>query len=103
MLPNLKQHGALYPSLAHSKMIFEGVVIAAVVTGIFGLIDSVIQTRKNRKENKADHDTVMQEISKMGKNLGRSIDRVEKGVERTEKKIDSHIADHARGEFTKNV
>jgi hypothetical protein len=35
----------------------------------------------------------------MGKSLGISIDRVEKGVERTEAKIDEHIRDHAKGEM----
>ena len=84
-------------------MLFEGVVIAAAITAVGGIIDSLIQTRKNRKENKSDHDTVMREISAIGKSLGRSIDRVEKGLDRTEAKLDEHIADHARGEFTKRV
>lgn len=52
-----------------------------------------------RKENKNDHSVVTDKIDSLGKSLGISIDRVEKGVERTELKIDQHIADHARGEF----
>jgi len=51
------------------------------------------------EENKADHNFVVDKIETVAKGLGISIDRVEKGVERTEEKLDNHIRDHARGEF----
>lgn len=50
------------------------------------------------EENKADHNFVVDKIESLGKSLGISIDRVERGVERTEEKVDRHIADHARGD-----
>lgn len=49
-------------------------------------------------ENKADHNFVVDKIESLGKSLGISIDRVEKGVERTEAKVDQHIRDHAKGD-----
>lgn len=51
------------------------------------------------QENKSDHNFVVDKIETVAKSLGISIDRVEKGVERTEEKLDNHIRDHARGEF----
>lgn len=51
------------------------------------------------EENKNDHNFVVDKIETVAKSLGISIDRVEKGVERTEEKLDNHIRDHARGEF----
>jgi hypothetical protein len=80
----------------------------AVIVAIIGTIGAIAvaflesgrRTSKARwEENKADHNFVVDKIDTMGKTLGISIDRVEKGVERTEAKIDQHIADHARGEF----
>lgn len=64
------------------------------------LIESGRRTNKTRwEENKADHNFVVDKIEAMGKSLGISIDRVEKGVERTEAKIDEHIRDHAKGDL----
>ena len=51
------------------------------------------------QENKSDHNFVVDKIETVAKSLGISIDRVEKGVERTEEKLVNHIRDHARGEF----
>lgn len=74
----------------------ETVYVAAI-----GMVSAIIVAliEKGRRENKNDHNIVTDKIEALGKSLGRSIDRVEKGVERTENKIDLHIADHARGEF----
>jgi hypothetical protein len=56
-------------------------------------------SKQHWEENKADHNFVVDKIETVAKSLGISIDRVEKGVERTEEKLDNHIRDHARGEF----
>lgn len=74
-------------------------LIGAVSVIAVALIESSRRTSKTRwEENKADHNFVVDKIENLGKTLGISIDRVEKGVERTEKKIDEHIRDHAKGE-----
>jgi len=58
------------------------------------------------KINKEDHDFVVSLIDTMGKNLGRSIDRVESTVKQNrdvmikiDEKLDTHIRDHAVGSF----
>jgi len=80
----------------------------AMAVACIGLVGAVIVAliEKGRRtdvkrwdENKADHNFVVDKIENLGKSLGVSIDRVERGVERTEEKVDQHIADHARGEF----
>jgi ribonuclease PH len=80
----------------------EGLLIAVI--GLISAV-SVALIEKGRRtdvrrweENKADHNFVVDKIENLGKSLGISIDRVEKGVERTEKKVDEHIRDHAKGE-----
>lgn len=79
----------------------------AVAVACIGLVGAVIVAliEKGRRtdarrweENKADHNFVVDKIENLGKSLGISIDRVERGVERTESKVDQHIADHARGD-----
>lgn len=75
-------------------------LIGAVSLVAVALIESGRRTSKTRwEENKADHNFVVDKIEAMGKSLGISIDRVEKGVERTEAKIDEHIRDHAKGDL----
>lgn len=75
-------------------------VIGAVGLIAVALIESGRRTNNARwEENKADHNFVVDKIETMGKSLGISIDRVEKGVERTEAKIDEHIRDHAKGDL----
>lgn len=74
-------------------------LIGAVSLIAVALIESGRRTSKTRwEENKADHNFVVDKIENLGKSLGISIDRVEKGVERTESKVDQHIRDHAKGE-----
>ena len=74
-------------------------VIGVIGAAIVALIETGRRTSKTRwDENKADHAFVVDKIEQLGKTLGISIDRVEKGVERTEQKIDQHIRDHAKGE-----
>jgi hypothetical protein len=60
-------------------------------------------TKRHWEENKNDHNFVVDKIETVAKGLGISIDRVEKGVERTEEKLDNHIRDHARGEFESHI
>lgn len=85
----------------------EALAVALVTT--FGAI-FIALIEKGRRENKSDHsalaekvketqESLSEKIELIGKSLGISIDRVEKAVERTESKVDEHIADHARGEF----
>lgn len=50
-------------------------------------------------QNREDHNYVVGQINALGKNLGRSIDKTNKSVERIEGKLDNHIRDHAIGEF----
>jgi hypothetical protein len=78
-------------------------IAVAVITVVGGIIVALIE--KGRRineakweENKADHNFVVDKIETLGKSLGISIDRVEKGVERTEAKVDEHIRDHAKGD-----
>jgi len=73
----------------------------AIAVALIGLVGAVMVAliEKGRRENKADHSALGEKVELIGRTLGISIDRVERGVERTEAKIDQHIADHARGEF----
>ena len=73
----------------------EAIYVAAI--GVIGAV-LVALIEKGRRENKSDHSVVTDKIDSLGKSLGISIDRVERGVERTEAKVDQHIADHARGD-----
>lgn len=79
--------------------------IAVALIGTFGaVLVALIESgrRKNNArwyENKQDHNFVVERIDSLGRSLGISIDRVEKGVERTEEKVDQHIRDHAKGEM----
>jgi hypothetical protein len=79
-------------------------VYVALITTFGAILVAMVESgrRKNNSrwdENKQDHNFVVDKIDNLGKSLGISIDRVEKGVERTEQKIDQHIRDHAKGEF----
>jgi len=56
----------------------EAIVVAAIAS-IGGVLAALIQT--GRKENKSDHNLVVQ------------------GMARIENKIDGHIGDHARGDL----
>lgn len=58
-------------------------VLAALVTGIFALVNILV---KFRSENRDDHAIVMG-----------SLNRLTSAVERVEDKVDDHITDHARG------
>lgn len=58
------------------------------------------------KTNKQDHDYVVSMIDNVGNSLGRSIDRVEANMHRNhevvvemDKKLDTHIRDHATGQL----
>jgi len=74
-------------------------LIGAIGLVSVALIESAKRTGAKRwEENKADHNYVVDKIDNLGKSLGISIDRVEKGVERTEEKVDQHIRDHAKGD-----
>lgn len=73
-------------------------LIGAFGAMVVGFLEHGRRADKTRwEENKADHNFVVDKIESLGKSLGISIDRVEKGVERTEAKIDEHIRDHAKG------
>lgn len=75
-------------------------LIGAVSLIVVALLERERRSSKKRWiENKSDHNFVVDKIESLGKSLGISIDRVEKGVERTEHKLDNHIRDHAMGEF----
>ena len=82
----------------------EQVYVALI--GAFGLIIVAYIEHGRRSnishwdENKADHNFVVNKIDTVARSLGISIDRVERGVERTETKLDDHIRDHALGEFS---
>jgi len=74
-------------------------IIGTLGIVIVGFLEHGRRSNKIRwEENKADHNFVVDKIENMGKSLGISIDRVEKGVERTEAKVDQHIRDHAKGD-----
>jgi hypothetical protein len=73
----------------------------AITVAIIGLLGAVLVAliERGRRENRTDHIATSEKIDLVGKSLGRSIDRVEKSLERTEMKIDEHIRDHASGVF----
>lgn len=79
------------------------IIVALIgMTGmvIVGFLEHGRRSNKARwEENKNDHNFVVDKIENLGKSLGISIDRVEKGVERTESKVDQHIRDHAKGDI----
>tara|TARA_Y100000310_G_scaffold37001_1_gene34804 strand:- start:15098 stop:15349 length:252 start_codon:yes stop_codon:yes gene_type:complete len=76
----------------------EQIVVALL--GVLGLlIASMVEW--SRRTHQRDHAMVLQMLKQMGDSLGRSIDRVEQTAIRTEKELDGHIADHARGAFNK--
>ena len=75
-------------------------LIGAISLIVVSLLERERRSSKKRwVENKTDHNFVVDKIDTLGKSLGISIDRVEKGVERTEHKLDTHSRDHAMGEF----
>lgn len=71
--------------------------ITIAVVGLIGAI-VVALIEKGRRENKSDHNVVSEKLDIIGRNLGRSIDRVESTVIRNEVKLDQHINDHAKGD-----
>jgi hypothetical protein len=72
----------------------------AITVALIALVSAVIVAliEKGRRENKADHGVVSEKLDIIGKNLGRSIDRVEATVVRNEVKLDQHINDHVKGD-----
>lgn len=78
------------------------VTMEAITVAIIGVIGGVLVAliEKGRRENRNDHISTSEKIDLVGKSLGRSIDRVERAIERTEMKIDEHIRDHASGVFS---
>lgn len=73
----------------------------AIIVTVIGVVGAVLVAliEKGRRENKSDHNVVSEKLDIIGKNLGRSIDRVEATVARNESKLDEHIRDHAKGEL----
>jgi hypothetical protein len=63
-------------------------VLAAAVTGAFGLLTVVIQRFK--AENRKDHDTVMAMLRLMR----RAQDRTEDKVDKVSERLTEHIAKH---------
>jgi hypothetical protein len=72
-------------------------ITVALITAVGAVVAVLVE--KGRRENKADHGVVSEKLDIIGKNLGRSIDRVEATVVRNESKLDQHIRDHAKGEL----
>jgi hypothetical protein len=72
-----------------------------IVVASLGVISAVLVAlvEKTRRESKKDHGMVAEKLDNLGRNLGRSIDRVEQNTVRTEGKLDGHIAEHARGAY----
>jgi hypothetical protein len=71
-------------------------ITVALITMVGAVVVALVE--KGRRENKADHGVVSEKLDIIGKNLGRSIDRVEATVVRNETKLDQHIRDHAKGD-----
>ena len=71
-----------------------------ITIAIVGLVGAIVVAliEKGRRENKSDHNVVSEKLDIIGRNLGRSIDRVESTVFRNEIKLDQHINDHAKGD-----
>jgi hypothetical protein len=71
-----------------------------ITIAIVGLVGAIVVAlnEKGGRENKSDHNVVSEKLDIIGRNLGRSIDRVESTVIRNEIKLDQHINDHAKGD-----
>ena len=82
-------------SYQYRKLICMQEITIAVVGLIGAIVVALIE--KGRRENKSDHNVVSEKLDIIGRNLGRSIDRVESTVIRNEVKLDQHINDHAKG------
>ena len=83
-------------SYQYRKLICMQEITIAVVSLIGVIVVALIE--KGRRENKSDHNVVSEKLDIIGRNLGRSIDRVESTVIRNEVKLDQHINDHAKGD-----
>lgn len=73
-------------------------IIIAGIGAVSAICVALVE--KSRRENKRDHASVSEKLDWLGSSLGRSIDRVEGTALRTEQKVDQHIRDHAKGEFS---
>ena len=71
-------------------------ITVALLTVVGTVLVALVE--KGRRENKSDHGAVSDKLDIIGKNLGRSIDRVEETVIRNEVKLDQHIRDHVKGD-----
>lgn len=68
-------------------------VIAAIVTGAFGLLTIIVE--KGRRENVRDHGFVKDKLD----NLLTSIANIDEDVAHIEDKLDTHIHDHITGQL----
>lgn len=68
-------------------------VIAAIVTGAFGLLTIMIE--KGRRENVKDHGFVKGKLD----NLLASIADIDEDISHIEGKLDTHIHDHLTGQL----
>lgn len=68
-------------------------VIAAIVTGAFGLLTIIVE--KGRRENVRDHGFVKDKLD----NLLTSIVNIDEDVAHIEDKLDTHIHDHITGQL----
>jgi hypothetical protein len=68
-------------------------VIAAIVTGAFGLLTIIVE--KGRRENVKDHGFVKEKLD----NLIVSINNIDEDVAHIEGKLDTHIHDHLTGQL----
>lgn len=68
-------------------------VIAAIVTGAFGLLTIIVE--KGRRENVRDHGFVKDKLD----NLLTSITNIDEDVAHIEDKLDTHIHDHITGQL----
>lgn len=69
------------------------IVIAAIVTGAFGLLTIMIE--KGRRENVKDHGFVKGKLD----NLLASIADIDEDISNIEDKLDTHIHDHLTGQL----
>jgi hypothetical protein len=74
-------------------------VAAALITGLLGLVATWLTVRRPMKK---EHNANVELNARNAQTLGRiegTVDSVKSQVEDTDRKLDRHIEDHARGIF----
>jgi|TARA_Y100000034_G_scaffold129367_1_gene185665 hypothetical protein len=75
--------------------------VTEILIAVIGLLSATTAAliERVRRDNIRVHGVTSTKLDLLAKGLGQSIDRVREATERTEEKVDDHVADHAKGAF----